>query len=134
MLRGRATLGGGRTVRCVRARNVVVALCALVAVACSPGGDEPEAAAPAPSSSWTVEQRAYLEALGRIDPGLVASEERAITRAGYMCADIAKGEMTEQQLVDRTVFRLSGGNATITAEQGAQALALMRQHICPHLP
>lgn len=109
---------------------------AALAIACSSAcssGDGVQAG-PAPAATWTVEQRAYLDALAAIDPGLVASEQRAITRAGYMCTDIAKGGKSEQQLVELTVARLSGGNATIDTAQGARALALMRQWICPHLP
>jgi len=75
-------------------------------------------------------ESAYLAALERIDAGLVVNEERALRRARETCDDIAAGELSEAKLVERVVFRLSGGNATIDAKQATQAVALMKQHIC----
>lgn len=72
---------------------------------------------------------AYLEALRAIDPGLVADEDRAIRRAEETCADIKAGHAGDE-LVQRVVARLSGGNATIDAAQAQRAIDAMRQHVC----
>ncbi|GGM14179.1 hypothetical protein GCM10012279_35380 [Micromonospora yangpuensis] len=115
---------------------------ALTLLACGGGSSddqaEPAAAppadrtsAPAPSAStWSTAQRAYLDALAEIDPGLVANEERAIRRAETTCGDIEAEGLSETALTKRVVERLSGGNATIDTAQAKKALALMREHIC----
>lgn len=93
---------------------------------------EPSPAAPSPSSSPPAAPRddaAYLAGLREIDPGLVASESRALRRAEETCADI-KGGLTGDALATRVVARLSGGNATINTAQARRAIALMQAHIC----
>ena len=41
-----------------------------------------------------------------------------------------KDPATGQTVIGNTVQRLSGGNATISEEQAAQAVELARTHIC----
>lgn len=119
-----------------RSVTIVLGIAAvLLALACSSGGSDeqtdPPTAATSAASTWTAGQLLYLRRIGELDPGLVVDEERAIRRAEATCEDIRGKQLSEQQLVDRVVERMSGGNATINAEQAKFILSLIRRHICP---
>lgn len=88
----------------------------------------PVAPSPRPSVAPTVptptaaQQRAYLAALARIDPGLTVNTERVMRRAGRVCERIIRppgGNLTLQQY---TVLELSGGNATIDEAQAREVI------------
>ena len=116
----------------MKARHVLIAaVAALGAVGCGAGAaEEPEqAAAPAPTTTWSPKQTAYLATLGKLDEGLVVNETRAIRRAEETCADI-KGGMAGGELAERVVARLSGGNATINRAQAGAAIAAMKANVC----
>lgn len=124
----------------VRMRKLIVAaglVAALTAVACGSGESESGSAAPdvsvpsaAPVKSFTPEQVAYLAALKKIDPGLVANESRALSRAESSCQKVKDGDLSRAKLIDQVRQRLSGGDATIDADQAERALKLMEKHIC----
>lgn len=82
------------------------------------------------AAGLSADQRAYLVALAAIDPGLVVDEDRAISRAESTCQEIASGKSGDV-LVANVVQRLSGGNATVNAEQARQAIELMKRLVCP---
>jgi hypothetical protein len=90
------------------------------------GGDEPGAPVPA---GVTAAERAYLDAAGAVDPGLVVNEARALRRAEESCADMAAG-LSGDALTARVVARMSGGDASIDAGQAAVLIEAMRAHIC----
>lgn len=124
-----------------RLLTVACTLAALTLLACGGGTDDsaapvpkseptPQPSASAPASASAAKQRAYLDALAEIDPGLVASEDRAIRRAEATCGDIQVEGLSGEALTKRVVARLSGGNATIDAGQAEKAIKLMREHIC----
>ncbi|MEU7617202.1 hypothetical protein AB0B27_14060 [Micromonospora rifamycinica] len=119
-----------------RLLTAAATVAALTLLACGSGSDDkaaPPAAEPTPqpsTSTWSTKQRAYLDALAQIDPGLTANEERAIRRAEATCGDITAEGLSGAALTKRVVERLSGGNATIDSGQAEKAITLMRQHIC----
>ena len=71
----------------------------------------------------------YLSGLEKINPGLVANEDRAIDRATNICLDISQGK-DEATVVNNAQQRLSGGNATIDNAQAAQAVELAKTNVC----
>lgn len=73
---------------------------------------------------------AYIAGLRAIDPGLVVNTERALRRGRDVCLDLEQGEFAGERLNARVAARLSGGNATITEAQAAQAIELAKAHIC----
>lgn len=72
---------------------------------------------------------AYLAGLTSIDSGLTLNEDRAISRATNICLDIDQGK-DETTIINNTVERLSGGNATIDEDQAADVVELARTYIC----
>lgn len=111
---------------------VMVCVASLALAGCGGGSDEPatKASPSAESSALTAEQEAYLKGLEKIDPGLVVNEERALRRAKDICSDVERGEFSGEQLAKRAAERLSGGNATIDAGQGAKVVELAKSNVC----
>jgi len=115
----------------------MISLCVLVAAALSACGfdaDPQESsnnrpAAPA-GEVLTAEQRAYLDALSKIDPGLVSDQERALDRVANICLDIAMGQFSDEQLAERVANRLSGGNVKIDLAQAAEVITLAKEYAC----
>lgn len=85
---------------------------------------EPDAAGGVPSPS-KAQQRAYLTALERIDPGLVVNEDRAIRRARSICDRVINGAQGAT-LEKYVVAELSGGNATINEAQAKQVIKAVK--------
>ncbi|GLW32261.1 DUF732 domain-containing protein [Actinoplanes regularis] len=113
---------------------MIISAAALTIAGCSssePTASPTKAAPPATTAAGlSAGQQAYLAALSAIDPGLVANEERALSRAKDICADIAGGEFIGAKLNERVAERLSGGDAQITAEQAAKVVALAKANVC----
>jgi hypothetical protein len=112
--------------------GVVVGIIGLgvVAVATAP---EPAAATAEPAFVPVVvapvDENAYLRGIAAVDPGLTVNHDRALRRGANICDDIAAGK-DEPTIIGNARERLSGGNATITDEQAADAVALARLHLC----
>ncbi|MGI5153603.1 DUF732 domain-containing protein [Microbispora sp. CA-102843] len=119
------------TVVIVVAAVLVLAVIATVAKVATEDAPAPKASATAAAvPSPDAEQRAaYLAALERIDPGLVANEDRAIRRASRVCERIHNpaGGMSLERY---TVEELSGGNASITTAQARQVIKAVKAW-CP---
>lgn len=71
-----------------------------------------------------------MQGLAAIDPGLVANEDRALSRAKDTCLDIKQGEITGDKLNERVAERLSGGDAQITPAQAAKVISLAKTTVC----
>lgn len=104
-------------------------VCALAACGGSEGGAPTVAPVAQATEAVTPKQQAYLDAIEKIDPGLVVKTSRALDRAGYVCDHIEQGD-TNKQLVHYTREMLSGGNATIDAAQAKKVIKLVKKHIC----
>lgn len=93
--------------------------------ASTPATNSPPAARAVPSPS-PAQQRAYLAAIARIDPGLVADRERALRRAGRICERIVQPPGGTLTLERYTVLELSGGNARIDEAQARQVIRAVK--------
>jgi len=78
-----------------------------------------------PPTPTPAQARAYLDYIARIDPGLVASEERALRRADMICERILNGT-PGMTIEEYTVLRLSGGHAQITEDQARKIVKAIR--------
>lgn len=119
-------------------RYVVAAVMVCLSLSACSGGSAEEADPPvasAPSSPQEQEglsagkRQALLAELRRIDPGLVADEERAVRRAESVCQDVREGK-TPAQVAKNAQLRFTGGNATVDAEQAGKIVAAVKRHMC----
>lgn len=79
-----------------------------------------------PPTPTPAQARAYLDYIARIDPGLVASEERALRRADMICERILGGTPGSMTIEEYTALRLSGGHAQITEDQARKIVKAIR--------
>src|SRR5690606_10506513 len=115
---------------------IVVAVLAIggaIIEAVGGDGQEPEAAVASAAPSRQVvptpdagQAAAYLAALERIDPGLVANAERAIRRGRSICDRIINPRGGTMTLEEYVVAELSGGNATIDEAQARQVIRAVK--------
>lgn len=96
----------------------------------TPAQKPPAVATSAAATADAAGQDAYLQGLAAIDPGLVANEDRALSRAKDTCLDIKQGEITGDKLNERVAERLSGGDAQITPAQAAKVISLAKTTVC----
>jgi hypothetical protein len=106
----------------------IVAL-GVIAVATAPEPAAAVDAAPPVAVIAPADPNAYLNGIAAVDPGLTVNHDRALRRGANICDDIAAGK-DEPTILGNARERLSGGNATITDEQAADAVALARLHLC----
>ncbi|MFI1830120.1 DUF732 domain-containing protein [Streptomyces sp. NPDC020412] len=80
----------------------------------------------------TAQQRtALLRALKAVDAGLVAKEDRAVSRARKVCNDIKHGK-SEKAVRPNTKARFEGSAVpTLTDEQAAAIVAAVKTSFCP---
>ncbi|MGW5676343.1 DUF732 domain-containing protein [Streptomyces sp. NPDC003860] len=80
----------------------------------------------------TAQQRtALLRALKAVDAGLVAKEDRAVSRARKVCNDIKHGK-SEKAVRPNTKARFEGSAVPkLTDEQAAAIVAAVKTSFCP---
>lgn len=91
----------------------------------------PPSSAPAPARRQVprptaAQAEAYLAAIARIDPGLVADRERALRRARGVCDRIINPRGGNVTLEYYTAYMLSGGDAVIDEGQARRVIAAVR--------
>lgn len=76
------------------------------------------------------QQAALTRALRTIEPGLVTKEERAVSRARDVCADIKSGK--DAETVQRNArSRFEGGSVpSLTDDQAGQVVTAVRSSFC----
>lgn len=87
-------------------------------------------AAGAPAAPDAATEAAYIAELAKVDKALVTNVKRAVDRSRNQCSSIADGR-TDEQLVELTKERFSGGSVQLSSGQAAKALAAVRKYICP---
>ncbi|MFI0262055.1 DUF732 domain-containing protein [Streptomyces sp. NPDC017056] len=86
-----------------------------------------ESGIPSPDAG---QQAALTRALRTIDPGLVAKEERAVSRARDVCADI-KGGKDAATVQRNTKSRYEGGSVpNLTDDQAADIVTAVKSSFC----
>jgi hypothetical protein len=117
----------------VKARHLIVAAAALVTLAgcgSKPATETPEATAPSPAPSASLDAEtldatgAYLTALGRLDGALVADQRAALDRGAETCVDIAdkKPENEQEQNV--------ASRFAVDPEQAKKILDVAKSNLC----
>jgi hypothetical protein len=116
----------------MRTRPIAVAVAAVVVLAgcrSKPAAEQPAPdPSPAPSASVDAETldatAAYLDALGRLDSGLVADQRAALDRGAETCLDIADKKSPaeqEQNVADRFA---------VDTAQAKKILAVAKSSLC----
>ncbi|WP_116211882.1 hypothetical protein [Streptomyces olivoreticuli] len=90
-----------------------------------------EAAKPASAPSPDATQRETLiRALRTINPGLVAKEDRAVSRSRDVCLDV-KGGKDDATVQKNTKSRFEGGTVpSLTDDQAASIVTAVRSSFC----
>jgi predicted small lipoprotein YifL len=117
----------------VKARQFVIAVAALVALAgcgSKPAAERPDpaTASPAPSASLDADTLdatgAYLTALGQLDSALVADQRAAVDRGAETCLDIAD-KKPEQEQEQNVASRFA-----VDPAQAKKILAVAKSNLC----
>ncbi|WIX74895.1 DUF732 domain-containing protein [Amycolatopsis carbonis] len=114
-------------------RKFVLIPTALVLLAACGSPDPAPAPAPTPSPSPRSvaigpRERAYLAALGSIDPGLVTNQARAVVHAHDLCADLARGTEHAAVLASATWYFIG---ADVSVDQAkAERIVATAQMLC----
>ncbi|MFI5612856.1 DUF732 domain-containing protein [Amycolatopsis sp. NPDC051903] len=112
-------------------RELVLIPAALVLLAACGSPDPTPVPAPSPSPRSVAigpRERAYLGALGSIDPGLVTTEAGAIVHAHDLCDDLAQGKDHETVLANAT-WDFTG--AAVAVDQAmAEKILAAAESIC----
>jgi hypothetical protein len=99
----------------------------------SSGGEAASASLPSQASvpDPTAAQRVMLvAALGRIDAGLVADQDRAVRRARDVCADLQAGKPAAAVQQNARARFEGGAVPSLTAAQAAQIVAAVQTSFC----
>ncbi|WP_282793703.1 hypothetical protein [Streptomyces sp. CC224B] len=76
------------------------------------------------------QRAALIRALGAVDAGLVANEERAVSRARNVCLDV-KQKKDAATVQANAKARFEGGTVpTLSADQTAQIVTAVRSNLC----
>ncbi|MFJ2808650.1 hypothetical protein [Kitasatospora sp. NPDC087271] len=88
---------------------------------------KPTSAIPSPDSAQTV---ALMAALKAVDPGLVAKQDRAVSRARNTCLD-ARENKDAATVQKNTKSRFEGGTVpSLTDDQAAQIVTAVKSTFC----
>lgn len=95
------------------------------------------------SSLWRIQQPApaeaaassevpptYIAELEAIDPELVRNPETALNRGENICSDI-EGGRTDQEIADNAKARFESSSVTVSPEQAAEIVDVVRRNLCP---
>ncbi|MEU9607521.1 DUF732 domain-containing protein [Streptomyces sp. NPDC048057] len=126
---------------------IIIGIAVLALVWVTSPGDDDDAAAGTPAAKGsagasvkpgsgvptpTAQQRtALLRALKAVDAGLVAKEDRAVSRARKVCNDIKHGK-SKKAVQPNTKARFEGSAVPkLTDEQAAAIVAAVKKSFCP---
>ncbi len=87
---------------------------------------KPASGIPSPDAA---QRESLIRALRAIEPGLVAKEDRAVSRARDTCLDL-KGGKDDATVQKNTRSRFEGGNVTVTDDQAADIVSAVKSSFC----
>lgn len=91
--------------------------------AATPGSAQPE-------PSGINRSEVFLTTLAAIDPGLIANEDRALSRAQDICLDLSQGK-DDTTIARNAELRYEGGSVPdLTSDQALAILNAAREYVC----
>ncbi|MEV6905247.1 hypothetical protein [Amycolatopsis sp. NPDC051372] len=112
-------------------RTRLLILGTLVLLTGCAGPDPAPAPAPRPSRHSVAigpRERAYLAALGSIDPGLVENQARAVVHAHDLCDDVAQGK-DHSTVIANAIWDFTGADVSVDQPM-AERIVATAEMIC----